>query len=149
MGLGGDKGGELSRFGEETDARARAKLLDDGLAQLDAYWAGEFEPRPVQRPRIPVWVASRYPYKKPVRRAARWDGWFPIDHEEPGQLHEMLEIVGAERGSLDGFDVVVTNRPGTDRAPWEAAGATWCLTGWGNQPRYDEVAEAIDAGPSA
>ena len=139
-GLGGDKGGELSRFGEETDARARAKLLDNGLDQLVAYWDGSFEPRPVQRPRIPVWLASRWPYRRPVKRAARWDGLFPIDLPGPDELAELV----AEAGRGDGFDIAVTNAPGTDRAPGEAAGATWCLTGWGAQPRFGEVAEAID-----
>jgi hypothetical protein len=40
---------------------------------------------------------------------------------------------------------VVTNPPGTDPAPWIAAGATWCLTGFGPQPTRAEVREAIEA----
>ena len=36
---------------------------------------------------------------------------------------------------------------GTDPAPWEQAGATWCLTGFGRDPTEAEVREAIDAGP--
>ena len=147
-GLGGDKGGELSAFGEEADARERARLLDDGLARLAAYWGGEFEPRPVQRPRIPVWLASRWPYRRPVRRATRWDGLFPIDLPDAEALGELRDEVAREReAGAPPFDLVVTHRPGTDRAAWEAAGATWCLTGWGPQPRFDEVAEAIAAGP--
>jgi hypothetical protein len=51
--------------------------------------------------------------------------------------------VRAER-SDDGFDIVVTNPAGTDPAPWEQAGATWCLTGFGPQPGVAEVAAAID-----
>jgi hypothetical protein len=39
----------------------------------------------------------------------------------------------------------VTNPAGTDPAPWIAAGATWCLTGFGPQPTAAEVREAIDA----
>ena len=55
--------------------------------------------------------------------------------------------MAGERGDEAGpFDVVVTNPAGTDPQPWVAAGATWCLTGFGNQPRFDEVAEAIEAG---
>jgi alkanesulfonate monooxygenase SsuD/methylene tetrahydromethanopterin reductase-like flavin-dependent oxidoreductase (luciferase family) len=147
-GLGGDKGGELSSFGEETDARERARMLDDGLGQLVSYWAGAFQPRPLQRPRIPVWLASRWPYRRPVRRAARWDGLFPIDLPGPDELVELLADVHAERdGAAGPFDVAVTNPPGTDRAPWEAAGATWCLTGWGPHPPLDEVRAVIAAGP--
>src|SRR5439155_11529629 len=60
-GLGSDNSGEFSQFGEESDPRARARLLDDGLDKLVDYWAGEFEPRPLQQPRIPVWLAARWP----------------------------------------------------------------------------------------
>jgi len=144
-GIGGDKGGELSRFGEELDARARGRMLDEGLDQLVAYWSGEFEPRPLQRPRIPVWLAARWPNRKPVRRAARWDGLFPIDLPGPDELAILVEEIG--RADDDAFDVIVTNRPGVDPAPWVAAGATWCLTGWGPDPRRAEVEAAIDAGP--
>src|SRR3954466_10149437 len=68
-GLGSDNSGEFSKFGEESDAKARARLLDDGLAQLVRYWDGEFKPRPLQKPRIPVWLASRWPHPPTPRRA--------------------------------------------------------------------------------
>jgi alkanesulfonate monooxygenase SsuD/methylene tetrahydromethanopterin reductase-like flavin-dependent oxidoreductase (luciferase family) len=153
VGIGSDSTGEFApgRFGEEGDARARAVLLDDGLERLRAYWEGEFEPRPVQRPRIPVWVAARWPHRRPLARAARWDGLFPIDLPGPEALAELVEEVNAlrEPGSAERFDVVVTNPAGTDPAPWIDAGATWCLTGFGPQPTAAEVREAIDAGPRA
>lgn len=149
-GIGGDRGGELSRFAEELDARVRGKLLDEGLARLEELWGGEFQPRPVQQPRIPVWLAARWPNRRPVRRAARWDGVFPIDLPGPDALGELVAEVRALRGGDAGaFDVVVTNGAGTDPAPWEAAGATWCLTGWGPEPRADDVQAVIDAGPGA
>src|SRR4051812_32158348 len=135
-GLGSDNSGEFSKFGEESDAKARAKLLDDGLDQLVAYWAGGFEPRPVQQPRIPVWLAARWPNRRPVQRALRWDGLFPIDLPGPEALAELTGEVRAERG--DDFQIVVTNPAGTDPREWEEAGATWCLTGFGNQPRRAE-----------
>jgi alkanesulfonate monooxygenase SsuD/methylene tetrahydromethanopterin reductase-like flavin-dependent oxidoreductase (luciferase family) len=147
-GLGGDRGGELSRFGEELDPRARARLLDEGLARLEAYWGGELEPRPVQRPRIPVWLAARWPNRRPVRRAARWDGLFPIDLPGPDALAALAGEVRDVRGPDAGpFDLVVTDPPGTDPAPWIAAGATWCLTGFGSQPRLAEVEAVIADGP--
>ncbi|HSD80991.1 MAG TPA: LLM class flavin-dependent oxidoreductase, partial [Solirubrobacteraceae bacterium] len=64
-GLGGDRGGELSAWGEERDPRLRARLLDAGLGRLAELWSGEFEPRPLQRPRIPVWIAVRWPNRRP------------------------------------------------------------------------------------
>ena len=79
VGLGSDRTGELEAFGEVVPARERAQLLDQGLERLSEYWAGEFEPTPVQTPRIPVWVAGRWKSRRrPLERAARWDGFFPI-----------------------------------------------------------------------
>src|SRR6476469_610162 len=136
-GLGSDNSREFTQFGEEADAKARAQLLDDGLAQLVRYWDGEFEPRPLQQPRIPVWLAARWPNRKPVRRALAWDGLFPIDLPGPEALAELVSEVRAERTD-DGFEIVVTNPDGTDPGPWVEAGATWCLTGFGNQPTRAE-----------
>jgi len=102
----------------------------------------------VQRPRIPIWLAARWPARRPVRRAARWDGLFPIDLPGPDALAELAGEVDEQRGSGEGaFDLVVTNPVGVDPRPWAAAGATWCLTGFGAQPTRREVQEAIDAGP--
>jgi alkanesulfonate monooxygenase SsuD/methylene tetrahydromethanopterin reductase-like flavin-dependent oxidoreductase (luciferase family) len=143
VGLGSDRTGEFdpARFGEEGDPRARAALLDDGLERLSAYWAGEFEPRPLQRPRIPVWVAARWPHRRPLARAARWDGLFPIDLPGPEALVEMAAEIGRE----EGYDLVVENPAGTDPDPWIEAGATWCLTSFGPQPTVAEVRAAIEA----
>ncbi len=150
VGNGSERTGEFDpdRFGEEGDARVRAGLLDAGLERLDAYWGGEFVPPPVQTPRIPVWVAARWPHRRPLRRAARWDGLFPIDLPGPDALAELREETEALRGPGAGsFEVVVTNPPGTDPQPWIQAGATWCLNGFGPQPSRREVEDAIDAGP--
>jgi alkanesulfonate monooxygenase SsuD/methylene tetrahydromethanopterin reductase-like flavin-dependent oxidoreductase (luciferase family) len=143
-GLGSDNSGEFSKFGEESDAKARAKLLDDGLEQLVRYWDGEFKPGPVQKPRIPVWLAARWPNRRPVRRALNWDGLFPIDLPGPEALAELAGEVREAHPQGDGFEIVVTNPADVDPGPWEAAGATWCLTGFGPQPTLAEVAAAID-----
>ena len=122
--------------------KVRGSMLDERLDALRDYWAGGFEPRPVDR--IPVWAAARFPAKpRPLRRAASCDGLFPIDQPDPDSLREMLAAVGDVRGDLNGYDVVVTNPPGTDPAPWQAAGATWCLTGFGTDPTAAEVRAAI------
>jgi alkanesulfonate monooxygenase SsuD/methylene tetrahydromethanopterin reductase-like flavin-dependent oxidoreductase (luciferase family) len=79
----------LVAFGEQPDARKRGEMLDEGLEIIAGLWTGEpfsfrgrhftveevtFLPRPVQRPRIPIWVGGAYPNPRPTRRAARWDG---------------------------------------------------------------------------
>jgi alkanesulfonate monooxygenase SsuD/methylene tetrahydromethanopterin reductase-like flavin-dependent oxidoreductase (luciferase family) len=68
VGLGANSNGELDRFDEIVDARERAQRLDEGLGRLTEFWAGEFEPRPIQTPRIPIWVAARWPHPRPVQR---------------------------------------------------------------------------------
>jgi alkanesulfonate monooxygenase SsuD/methylene tetrahydromethanopterin reductase-like flavin-dependent oxidoreductase (luciferase family) len=147
LGLGG-RHGEFGPFGDPDDAREQARMLDAALERLDADWSGDLEPVPLQRPRIPIWLAARWPNRRPVRRAARWDGVFPIDLPGPEAVAELVEEVAELREPGAGpFDVVVTNPAGVDPAPWAAAGATWCLTGFGPQPTEAAVRAAIDAGP--
>jgi alkanesulfonate monooxygenase SsuD/methylene tetrahydromethanopterin reductase-like flavin-dependent oxidoreductase (luciferase family) len=148
LGLGSDRHGELERFGDPSDPKELARRLDEGLEALAGYWGGELEPRPVQRPRIPVWLAARWPNRRPVRRAARWDGLFPIGLSGPEALEELaVEVAGLRPEGAGAFDLVVENPVGTDPAPWEAAGATWCLTSFGTRPTEADVRAAIDAGP--
>jgi alkanesulfonate monooxygenase SsuD/methylene tetrahydromethanopterin reductase-like flavin-dependent oxidoreductase (luciferase family) len=148
VGLGVERNEELEPFGEVVDARERDRLLDRGLLRLNAFWAGEFQPPPRQQPRIPVWVAARWPHRRPVRRAARWDGLFPVDLPGPDALAELAdEVRGLRAGRDEPFELVVVVAPGAPADPWEAAGATWVLTGFGSQPRRHEVSEVIDAGP--
>jgi alkanesulfonate monooxygenase SsuD/methylene tetrahydromethanopterin reductase-like flavin-dependent oxidoreductase (luciferase family) len=149
VGLGSMRTGEFdpAEFGEEGDARVRARVLDEGLERLAAYWSGEFEPAALQSPRIPVWVASRWPNRRPLQRAARWDGLFPVDVPDPAALSELAAEIRELRGADadQPFDLVVTNPPGTAPEPWAEAGATWCLTGFGPEPTRAEVEAAIDA----
>ena len=139
-GLGSDNSGEFSSFGEEADAKARANLLDDGLAELQRYWDGAFQPKPAHR--IPIWLAAGWPNRRPVRRAVRFDGLFPINVPTPGDLAELRAEIPPPP-----FDLVVTNEPGIDPAPLFEAGATWCLTGFTNQPQLSSVRDVIAAGP--
>jgi alkanesulfonate monooxygenase SsuD/methylene tetrahydromethanopterin reductase-like flavin-dependent oxidoreductase (luciferase family) len=141
LGLGVDSGGELTRFGERTHPLVRGELLDEGAALVAALLAGEpvshrgqyfkadgvrFEPAPVQRPRPPIWLAARKGALRPVRRAARYDGIFPIELDLD-DLARTVDVIVAERGSLDGFDVAVLAEDGTDLDAWAARGATWAL----------------------
>ena len=148
VGLGSDRHGELGPFGEVVDAKERAMLLDEGLARLSAYWAGELEPRPVQQPRIPVWAAVKWPNRRPVRRAANWDGLFPVELPGPEALAQLgAEIAELRPPDAGPFELVVTDRPSADPQPWIDAGATWVLAGFGAQPRLADVRAAIAAGP--
>jgi alkanesulfonate monooxygenase SsuD/methylene tetrahydromethanopterin reductase-like flavin-dependent oxidoreductase (luciferase family) len=141
VGLGGDRHDEFEPFGDPADPVERGRLLDEGLEKLAGYWDGGLLPPPVQRPRIPVWVAARYPNRRPVRRAARWDGLFPIDLPGPEALAELV----AEVPARDGYDVIASVPLGADLGPWEAAGATWCLTEFGPSPTAAEIRAAISS----
>jgi alkanesulfonate monooxygenase SsuD/methylene tetrahydromethanopterin reductase-like flavin-dependent oxidoreductase (luciferase family) len=151
VGIGSDQFGELSPFGDPSEPRELGRLLDEGLAKLMSYWSGSFTPVPVQRPRIPVWAAARWPARKPVRRAAKLDGLFPIDLPGPDALATLGAEIATQRdedGLTDPYDLVITNDHDYDPAPWEAAGATWTLRGFGKTPRLDEVRAVIAAGPN-
>jgi alkanesulfonate monooxygenase SsuD/methylene tetrahydromethanopterin reductase-like flavin-dependent oxidoreductase (luciferase family) len=148
VGLGGDEfASEYSTTGEELDDRRRAQMLDEALEVLEAAWSGEpvhhrgehytvdamrFLPKPVQRPRVPVWVAGFAGRAKPMRRAARYDGFFPIRLETADQLAEIVARVGALREEAgrnpdEPYDVVAELEPGVDPTPYREAGATWWL----------------------
>ncbi len=147
VGIGSVTTNELAPFGEVVDARERARLLDERLERLMSFWSGEFQPVPVQKPRIPVWVAGRWPRRRPVRRAARWDGFFPIQLPGPAELAELAEELGSLRKDGDEFDLVVEVPPGADIEAWANAGATWVLTGFGSDARESDVRAVIEAGP--
>jgi alkanesulfonate monooxygenase SsuD/methylene tetrahydromethanopterin reductase-like flavin-dependent oxidoreductase (luciferase family) len=161
LGLGLDSsGGELSRFGEETDDRRRAAMLDEGLGVLTRLLAGEhvdhrgehytvddvtFLPTPARSGGIPIWLAGRWPNRRPVARALRHDGLFVIDIDDPGGL---AGIVAEARALGRPFDIVVTDEAGPEPAAWAAAGATWCLAGFDAFESSIARAEStIDAGP--
>jgi len=168
-GLGGDSRRELSAFGEERDARARAALLDEALELVVALWSGEpvtregaafaldraqVRPTPLQQPRPPVWLGCVWPHRRPLARAARYDGVFPVSHRESlrgEDLRAILDTVAEHRPQGAGpFDLVVVNheRPDAERlAELSAAGATWWLQGFGERPRLADVQGAAAAGP--
>ena len=162
FGTGDDGGvGELSRFGEELDAPRRGAALTEGLEVLAALLSGEevhhrgehyvadgarFEPAA----HIPIWLASRWPYRRPVRRAAGYDGLFTIGLTGPADVETLRAWVACERTRGERFDVVVAGLPGDDPEPWARAGATWFLTRVGPYDlELDAVRAVIDAGPHA
>ena len=166
VGIGGDVSGELSGTGEELDDRRRGSMLDESLQIMEVAWSGapvqhrgehylvegiSFLPRPVQRPRIPIWVAVRYGNTRPLRRAARYDGVFPVNVEHPDQLAEI--VAGVEDSRRDGggpYDVAVGGPPGADPDPYAAAGATWWMVtfDW-RVPSLRQVRDVIREGPPA
>jgi alkanesulfonate monooxygenase SsuD/methylene tetrahydromethanopterin reductase-like flavin-dependent oxidoreductase (luciferase family) len=172
----GDVGDHVARdssfthFGEETDARRRAAMLDEALAIVAGLWSGEpfrfhgdhfrvdevtFLPPPAQRPRIPIWIGGGYPHAGPTRRAARWDG--SLLYRVPG--HDLSPEDVRRLRSLAGdrpYDVAVGGRARADDVEWErrrlqaleAAGATWWLEYVPPGGRA-EMRAAVERGPLA
>ena len=104
VGLGdlADRG--LTHVGEITDAKTRAKLLDEGLEVLVGLWSGQpfsyqgehyqvseitFLPTPVQSPRIPIWIGGFWPRKGPLERAMQWDGTYFGKANDDGTYDDM------------------------------------------------------------
>ena len=145
VGLGSDVyGAEFARTGEQVDGRVRAEMLDETLDILTSAWSGQpvrhrgrhyviddvtFLPTPVQQPRVPVWVAGYAGRPRPLRRASRFDGFFPLGLRHPDQLAEIHETIRDRQADPTGpYDIAVAVPPGVDPAAYVAAGATWCLT---------------------
>lgn len=165
VGLGSDRfAAEFSKTGEQTDDRVRADMLDESLEILAAAWSGEpvrhhgthytvddiaFEPRPVQRPGVPVWAAAMPGSAKPLRRAARLDGFFPVNLEHPDQLAEAVATVEELRAGLESYDVAVGLPVGTDPTPYAEAGATWWLPEFEPGVPLDTVRGVIRDRPAA
>jgi alkanesulfonate monooxygenase SsuD/methylene tetrahydromethanopterin reductase-like flavin-dependent oxidoreductase (luciferase family) len=177
VGIGSPSYGDFGIFHELSGTRERAELLDEGLDVLAGLWSGEpfcyagkhltvdrvrFTPTPVQRPRIPVWVAGVLPAQRPIARAARWDGFVPISYDHGGLVRptadEIADVTGqiaAKRGTGAGYDMViwaeVAHQPGTlpDLArPYADAGATWWIETARPEPDWWEGVQArVHAGP--
>lgn len=149
LGVGSGSGkAEYDRLGEQSNHKLRAAMLDEGLTLLDKLWSGEtvnhngrfytvtetrLSPTPYQTPRIPIWVGGFWPNEGPFRRAAHWDGVFPLfsDDVSPDVLRELISFIQMRRTSDASFDVVVLGSwIGTTPENLEAyatAGATWWL----------------------
>jgi alkanesulfonate monooxygenase SsuD/methylene tetrahydromethanopterin reductase-like flavin-dependent oxidoreductase (luciferase family) len=145
---------EFSGFAEEEDPVRRAGMLDEGLEVISALWSGRpvnhvgehyrvegvtFNPTPVQDP-LPVWVAAVWPHRRPLRRAARWQGVFPLSLPGPETISEIAQVVGP------GKDIVVVD----DQHPpaeWQEAGVTWLLQGFAADIPPDQLAARVTEGP--
>jgi hypothetical protein len=144
---------ELGRWGEVTDRRERAELLDDGIDLIDALWSGatsysgrrhriDVSEHPwlvrsvgvVQRPRVPIWVVGVWPRPRSMRRVARCDGIIPMALDaggaprdlEPAEIREMLGWLDEHGGRRPGFDVVLDGELPAD----DPAGAVEMLRPW-------------------
>lgn len=169
VGIGSDWFGEYSRFGEAADDKTHGAMLDEALDLLTGLWRGEpfsyrgahytvdnvqFLPRPLQQPRIPIWVAGVWPGTKPFQRAARWDGVNPIARDwnamlQPDDVRVMLAYIRQHRATNAPFEMVLGGPP-LDPAQYAAyadAGVTWYQDGFLWEDSVEMVREHIRRGP--
>lgn len=163
-------------LGEDADPRRRAEKLDEGLDILRKLWSGEafsfhgthyqltevqLLPKPLQSPRIPIWIAGVWPNRKPLRRAAGFDGIYIASQKANGEplppnaLQEALAYIQAQREPTSPFDVAFAGETPTDSEqgaktvqPYREAGVTWWLEGiWTERGSVEDMRERIRQGP--
>lgn len=171
----------FTHVGEVTDVRVRAEMLDEGLEVLLGLWSGQkfsyhethyqiqemtFLPPPVQSPRIPIWLGGYWPNKKPMRRAALFDGICPgkvrsdgtPDDLTPTDVENLKAYIAGQRTTDAPFDIVIGGQTaGGDPAQaavlvssFARAGATWWLESAGAWPEtlsLDVIRARIRQGP--
>jgi alkanesulfonate monooxygenase SsuD/methylene tetrahydromethanopterin reductase-like flavin-dependent oxidoreductase (luciferase family) len=151
VGLGDPVQWDYGFLGEEQDARVRAKKLDESLDILKGLWTAQpfhydgehyhltemvLRPALVQSPRIPIWVGGNLGKRKPLERAARWDGYHPLKWGSmvtPDEWRALLVDIHVLRGSGGPFDAVHGGTTPGDNPqqaadivrPYIDAGVTW------------------------
>jgi alkanesulfonate monooxygenase SsuD/methylene tetrahydromethanopterin reductase-like flavin-dependent oxidoreductase (luciferase family) len=166
----------FTSFGEEGSTLVRAKKLDEGLQILTGLWGNEpfsFEgeyytvkevmlhSKPIQSPRIPLWVVGGWTRRASLRRAASFDGAC-LDgmNIETGEVvhtveefRECVAYVRSHRTSDAPFELVMSGETPLDREqgramvrPFQEAGATWWIEG-GYARSFDAFRERIRSGP--
>jgi len=102
----------FTKVGETTNDKQRAKRVNEALDILAGLWSGKpftykgqyfkisevtFLPKPLQTPRIPIWIGGNWPRIGPVRRAMRWDGFLPADPMKPEDVRKLRALVRSRR----------------------------------------------------
>ena len=163
VGLGAVDTG-FAEFGEVTDRRTRAELLDEGLDIVTGLWAGQpfnysgkhytiretaFMPPapPVQQPRIPIWVVGAWLREKSMRRALRYDGLLPNVIGADGaartptveEIAAMRDYAIAKRTEAGPFAIIMEGEtPGADAVVAAAIVRPWSEAGatWWLESRW-------------
>lgn len=130
----------FKEFGEVTDRKTRAELLDETIDILTGLWQGEpieyqgvhyqitktkFEsgPATVQKPRIPIWVVGALGWPKSMNRVLKCDGILPAvlgadkkwGELMPEHVREVKSYVDKNRKLKSPFDIIVEGTsPGDD-----------------------------------
>jgi len=146
------------------DFKARGAILDEFLEVLDRLWKERepefhgkhfdfppigFEPKPAQRPRIPVHVGGK---GVSLKRAARYDGWYGglATAEEAASLKAEIMQLRRAAGTIDQpffyTALYVWSAPGRDiiEAYAKAGVDQMVVTPWDWSKSSDDAMEAIE-----
>lgn len=170
----------FANYGEVTDRRQRAELLDEGLEVLTGLWQGkagyQYQGRhyqitplpfphlkPVQQPRIPIWVVGAWKWPKSLARALRWDGILLAHLSQdrqylpptPDLVRDFARYAAEHRQSDSPYDIVIegttpANDPQAAREqvqPFAEAGASWWIESMWDVPSLADVRRRIEQGP--
>ncbi|MBI4926303.1 MAG: LLM class flavin-dependent oxidoreductase [Anaerolineae bacterium] len=167
---------------EITDRKVRAELMDECVAVMTLLQQGEpfnyngkhyhieltaldaqyYPPRPIQQPRVPIWMVGVWPRQKSMRRVLQCDGLIPTKILPDGQgapvtqadLAEMKAFVQANRSPDQPFDITSEGKTvGMSRqeradsfGAWETAGATWWLETLYGESK-EQIMQRLNEGP--
>ncbi len=172
VGLGAVDTG-FDAFGEVTDRKTRAELMDEGLDILTGLWRGQpfsyqgkhykvkettfyAPPPPVQQPRIPIWMVGAWTHEKSMQRALRYDGLLPNVFDKDGKHRQLtpedvraMKAYIAERRT-EPMDIIAEGEtPGDDSAKAKSILRSWADAGatWWIEARWTEP--RTDAGLKA
>ncbi len=166
---------DFKAFGEVANPRTRAEMLDESLDIIKGLQSGTsfsftgkhyqvteecFKPVPIQTPHVPVWVAAHWPFKRPLRRAARWDGVLPRQWNAgpitPPVIREISDYIKEYRELDTPFEIIkygLTDgkNPVQDRnlvQAYSTAGATWWIEEiFPSRGSLKQIRERITVGP--
>ena len=169
VGLGGTE--ELKALGDEENPKIRGEMLDESLEILRGLWSGlpftyEGKHFKIKEPvtfkpagNIRIWTGGNWPNKKPFRRAAKYDGIFPLKVGPdpsiyPQDYREIMSYIGKYRKSLESFDLVKSIYTIGDKEhdvyihEFIDMGINWLLEAfWPERCSLEEIQKRIELGP--
>ncbi|MHA2169731.1 MAG: LLM class flavin-dependent oxidoreductase [Candidatus Kariarchaeaceae archaeon] len=174
VGLGTPAEFDMGAFGDATDDKLRAELLDESLDIIQELSTGEIInfngkhyhlkqvqllPKPYQE-RIPIIVGGEWPNKPPFRRAARYQGVVPISNNWPNRLspEDIIKIqvyIAKHRTLKEPIEVTLGGSTPVDQSeakkiiqPYKDVGLSWWLEDIdGIHGPFDQLIERVKAGP--
>ncbi|MBN1214870.1 MAG: LLM class flavin-dependent oxidoreductase [Candidatus Lokiarchaeota archaeon] len=165
---------EYEGFGEEKNIITRAKKCDEGLEIIKGLLSGKefsykgkfytiktviFKPEPYNGI-IPIWIGGRWPNKKPLERASKYNGFCPISASSeklsPNDIEEIVNLIKSCRSDINNFDVVIAGELPLNKTeakkiiyPFIESGITWWLDSINDwRGTLEEMEEYISNGPA-